>query len=243
MRILGRVGLVLSCAVLAPALLAQTASQTAAHTALRSTPAGGLPPTYASWTDGRTTPGIMVTYGRYRDIGTTRLGVNSVGLTADLGDRWSDRTQLTLGMASCAGCDATIMGGVEFYAEFARTPVNETAGSPVLAVGLQPALGVAHTLDRSPWYWSASLGVPVALDFALGSALRLQPFVAPAAGWGMVTEDGTGGRTLSGVLPMLGGGVGIHGAEVGIHFGVERIFAERASTQWGLGLTYRGPWR
>ena len=241
-----QIGVVLasSLTVLTPAIVqAQTASESAAQSALLSTPVGGLPPTYSAWNpdDLTSKTGMVFRYGRFRHGVFGNTGVNTLGVTADLGDRWSDKTQLTLGLRSCAGCDETLMGGIDFYAEFTRTPMSDGANAPVFALGGQTAFGAARTLGQSQWYWAASLGMPVAIEAAIGRGLKVEPFVAPRIGWGLVTQ--TGQRSRSGFLPMIGSGVSLHNDEVGVHFGVERIIAERPTNQWGLGLSYRGPWR
>ena len=179
-----QIGVVLasSLTVLTPAIVqAQTASESAAQSALLSTPVGGLPPTYSAWNpdDLTSKTGMVFRYGRFRHGVFGNTGVNTLGVTADLGDRWSDKTQLTLGLRSCAGCDETVMGGIDFYAEFTRTPMSDGANAPVFALGGQTAFGAARTLGQSQWYWAASLGMPVAIEAAIGRGLKVEPFVAP----------------------------------------------------------------
>jgi hypothetical protein len=234
---------VLPSVMLVPALHAQSASELAAASAIFNTPAAGLPPVYLAWNPANPIPktGVMARYGRHRDVsGFGSMGISSMGVTADLGDRWSDKTQVTLGMKSCSGCDATLMGGVQFLAEFARTPISYGEESAVFTISAQPGLGLGHTLDQSRWYYSASLGIPVAIEAMLGPGIHVEPFVVPGGGWGMMDD---GGDTRSGFLAMFGAGVGVYGDQVGLHFGMQRVFAHRRITQWGLGLSYRGPWR
>ena len=243
MRTLSRVVLALPSFLLAPALHAQSASELAAASAMFNTPAAGLPPVYLAWNPANPIPktGVLARYGRHRDVnGLGSIDISSMGVTADLGDRLSDKTQVTLGMKTCSGCDATLMGGVQVLAEFARTPISYGDRSAVFSVSAQPAVGVAHTLDQSTWYYSASLGIPVAIEAMLGPNIHVEPFIVPGGGWG-VTDDG--GDTRSGFLAMFGAGVGVYGDQVGLHFGMQRVYAHRRITQWGLGLSYRGPWR
>ncbi|HSA54954.1 MAG TPA: hypothetical protein VLE53_04580 [Gemmatimonadaceae bacterium] len=244
MRFPGRVLFTLPSLLLAPVLHAQTASQLASASALLNTPAAGLPPVYLAWNPANPIPktGMMARYGRHRDVaGFGSMGISSMGVTADLGDRWSDKTQVTVGLKTCSGCNATLMGGVQFLAEFARSPLGHGDESAVLAIGAQPALGVAHTVDQNTWYYSATLGIPVAVEAMLGPSIHVEPFIVPGGGWGMTSEDG--GSARNGFLATFGGGVGVYGDQVGVHFGMQRIFAHRRITQWGLGLSYRGPWR
>jgi hypothetical protein len=212
--------------------------QANAGAALRITPVGALPPIVESFGMGvlRSEPGVAVRFGRYSPAGS-RLDVNSFGVTADLGAVLLDRAEITAGLTTCAGCSHTIMAGAGFYSELARSAMDRG----LLTLGVRPDVGVAHTLDHSAWYWSASLTLPVAYSAAVTRTLRLEPFVQPGLGYGLVTQPNLSSGT---VRPMVGGGVGLFATSgMGLHAGAQRVFAPSGTTQFGLGLTWRGPVR
>jgi len=226
-----------------PALSAQTIQQSRTYVSLLNTPVGALPPVYSSVGVGSVTsgPGLALRYGRH-EFRRGSLGLDNFGLTADLGARFSDKTQLTVGVITCSGCDNTWMGGANFYAELERTPLGNDPQGGVLSFGVRPDFGVGHTLGSDAWYWSASLDMPIALETRIGPNIRFEPFLAPGAGYGMIAANGADVRGT--VVPTLGGGVGLYtNSGLGLHVGGHRIFVDNATTQWGLGLSWRDAWR
>jgi hypothetical protein len=219
-----------------PALFAQTAERSRTATTLLNTPIGALPPLYSLAGAGHLSrgQGIALRYGR------SGFGIDNLGVTADLGARFSDHSTVTLGMKQCAGCDQLWMAGVDFVTQLVRTPLGSDAS--VLSIALQPDVGAAHSFGTAPWYWSASMGLPVAVETTVGKNVRVAPFVSPGAGYGMITAGGD--RVNGSIVPMFGGGVGLFTSSgLGLHVGGNRVFADNNSTQWGIGLSWRGAQR
>jgi hypothetical protein len=220
----------------APALFAQTAQQSRTSTTLLNTPIGALPPLYSSAGTGSISSGqgLALRYGR------GGFGIDNLGITADLGARFSDHTSITLGMRQCPGCEQLWMAGVDFYAQLVRSPLSSDAS--VFSVGLQPNVGAAHSFGAAPWYWSASMGLPIAVETNVGSHIRVAPFVSPGIGYGMISAGSD--RVNGSIVPMLGGGVGLFTSSgLGLHVGGNRVIAENNGTQWGIGLSWRGTQR
>jgi hypothetical protein len=221
-----------------PVLAAQSNNQWSAQMALLNTPIGALGSLFTmGGVEAEHTPvGLAIRYGHY-GYPVTSVNVDNVGLTALF--KLSKRThaELTGGFGSCSGCKAMMMGSAAFYADLARTDIGDQKDHDVLTVGIRPEIGAAHRSDTTPWYYSASLGFPVALSTQILGDVRVEPFIQPGAGYGMIrTESDHAG----GVRPIAGGGVAFYvGSGVGIHLDAQRIIADNSTTQWGLGLSWR----
>ena len=221
-----------------PILAAQSKNQSAAQAALLNTPVGALGPLSMIGGVGaeRAPVGLAVRYGHFDDP-ISSLNVENVGLTALFMVSKRTRAELTGGFGSCNGCKAMMMGSAAFYADLARTDIGDPQDHDVLTVGIRPEIGVGHRSDAVPWYYSASLGMPVALSTQILGDVRVEPFVQPGAGYGMMRSESD---HAGGVRPIVGAGVGFYvGSGVGIHLDAQRIMADNSTTQWGIGLSWR----
>jgi hypothetical protein len=104
-----------------------------------------------------------------------------------------------------------------------------------LTIGLNGELGFGK--PEGGTIWSATAGLPVALVAGAGSGLRLAPFLTPAFGFGYVTGQG---ESESGTRMLLGGGVGIMGANrFGVSVGFQKVFIEDGQTTIGINASFR----
>jgi hypothetical protein len=221
-----------------PVLAAQSQNQSAAQIALLNTPIGALGSLFTmGGVGGEHAPiGLAIRYGHF-DYPISSVNVDNVGLTALFAVSKRTHAELTGGFGSCNGCKAMMMGSAAFYADLARTDIGDPKDHDVLTVGIRPEIGAAHRSDAPPWYYSASLGVPVALSTQILGDVRVEPFIQPGAGYGMIRSES---NHPGGVRPMAGGGVAFYvGSGVGIHLDAQRIIADNSTTQWGLGLSWR----
>ena len=131
------------------------------------------------------------------------------------------------------GCDHPV-AGVQAEGRIASSAIGTGPDVARLTVGLNGEMGFAHPSGNS--LVSLTTGVPIAL-VAMGSHLRLAPFLTPALGWSRADE---GGFSENGTHFLLGGGVAIQGVSSGLgaDFGFQKVFVDNGRTTLGVTVVF-----
>jgi hypothetical protein len=207
--------------------VAQDVGDIAAYAALTFSPTGGLvplPPPIA----GRGTS-FLLRYGML-DFGGGGPTLNNFVAGGDF-SAGTGRFGLSLGYATCDGCEGNIMAGMDYTASL-------TQGKAMVAV--RPAIGFSKPTEGSGSGLSLAVSFPLGVDLSAGGdGPHLIPYLTPGFGYGRISG---GDESESGTRPMLGGGFAIvsRRSGLGVHFGFNKTFIEDGETTFGLGLSLGG---
>lgn len=210
---------------------AQSLGAIAGWISLVTTPVGAFAPSiYIPSTSSGRRWGVQTRYSHWQfapdDDNTTNLAIGAAVLSE--GRRWS----FDLGRTTKKECDCDwIMVGTELYA-----PV---AGDGAATLSLNPEVGfVTYAGDESDFSAvAAALNVPLSYAAAVGTNVRVVPFVAPGLGLGRVSGGGDsqyGGRLL------LGGGAAVKHVTTGLQLsvGASKIFIDGGAAVYGATVSF-----
>ena len=212
--------------------VAQSDGDAAAYIALTTTPAGAFPPIASPARFGSPGGGALsFRYGQ-RSL-ETGDAVHNVGLTADFSAS-TGRIGVTLGAATCDGCKALIMLGVDWATPLVRRVSDEGA----VGIGLASALGFGlPTAESDGFLLSGSLGLSFSAVGGKADGPRIIPYVTPGVGFGTLTGD----EGASGVRPMIGGGLGFAAAKgFGVSAGFQSVPIDGGQMVVGVAVTIGG---
>jgi hypothetical protein len=229
----------IACALLAAAVpiasgRAQDTGDIAAYVALQFTPPAGFAPIVTRTMLGDARPGWDFT-PRYGRVDLFEDAANNFALSFVHGsNRGSFGVTAGYWNPDCDNCDGHFVAGLGGDVRLFVSPVGTGPGAMALNVGLNGEIGFGKPQDAT--VWSATAGLPVTL-VASGSGIRLAPFITPAVGYGHISVDG---GSESGVRAMLGGGIGIIGANgFGVTVGFQKVFIDEGTTTLGVNASLR----
>lgn len=211
---------------------AQSEGDAAAYLALTTTPTAAFPPIASPGRFGEAGNGALSF--RYGQLSLeTGDAIRNVGLTADFSAS-TGRVGVTLGAATCDGCDALIMLGVDWTRPLVRRSSDEGA----VGIGLATALGFGlPTADSDGFLLSGSLGLSFSVVGGKAGGPRIIPYVTPGVGFGTLTGD----EGASGVRPMVAGGLGFAAARgFGVSAGFQSVPMEGGQMVVGVAVTIGG---
>jgi hypothetical protein len=211
---------------------AQSNGDAAAYLALTTTPTAAFAPIASSVRFGEAGGGAVSF--RYGQLSLETGGaIHNLGLTADF-PASTGRVGVTLGAASCDGCEALIMLG----ADWTRPLVRRSSGEGAVGIGLASALGFGlPTADSDGFLLSGSLGVPFSIVGGKGGGPRIIAYITPGVGLGTLTGDDGG----SGIRPMIAGGLGFAAPKgFGASAGFQNVPIEGGQMVVGVAVTIGG---
>ena len=136
----------------------------------------------------------------------------------------------TLGyvMPGCTDCEGFVNAGLDVHS----TLWSSTGGA---AVGMSGNFGWAN--DDGTTAMSAAISVPLAYSVQQASKSTISFFVAPAFGWGRLSEDDV---SESGTRPIIGAGAAWTAAGGwGLHAAFNKVMIEDGGNNFGVGFSYK----
>ena len=131
-------------------------------------------------------------------------------------------------MPSCDGCDGVFNAGLNLNS----TLWSSTGGANV---GLSGDFGWAS--EDGATALSAAIGVPLGFSVQQASKSSVSFFVAPAFGWGRLSDDGA---SESGTRPIIGAGAAWTAAGGwGLHAAFNKVMIEDGGNNFGVGFSYK----
>jgi hypothetical protein len=217
---------------------AQSENDFAAWAAMIRSPVGALAPVPVLIGEGTSgSKGLSVRYGRWQfapgddETSTYGVGLHFRPRTSVVRLEFAKSTN-----AQCSDCGMT-MFGVDVTAPLKSLVRTEGPGGRITALVLSwnPVLGLAKADEGDGSALSAVLNLPVTLQMPLGSRWSVIPFIAPGYGFGLVSG---GGESISGLRPLMGGGIAIANAKstVQLSAGFRKILLEGAPSTAGFGV-------
>jgi hypothetical protein len=210
------------------------------YRALYRTPTGGLPPLATSTIldDVQSGAAFAVRYG-YVPAGLGLPRLNNVAATAELPLGIGGTVSLTAG-ASSASSASSFMTSIAGDTRVAALPIGPRPNGARIDVAVDGEL--AYSKPRNLSLWSGAVGLPLSFVQAgqARDAIRIGPFATPSFAFGNYNSDI--GPSQSGVLFMLGGGLGVYNrtSTVALSVGFQIVAVANAQTQIGIALTIGG---
>jgi hypothetical protein len=212
--------------------VAAQSGDAAAYLALTTTPTAAFAPIASPVRFGEMGGGAVSF--RYGQLSLeTDHAIHHWGLTADF-PASTGRVGVTLGAATCDGCDALIMLG----ADWAKPLVRRSSDEGAVGIGLASALGLGlPTTDGDGFLLSGSLGLSFSAVGGKAGGPRIIPYVTPGVGFGTLTGD----DGASGIRPMVAGGLGFAAANgFGASAGFQHVPLEGGQMVVGVAVTIGG---
>jgi hypothetical protein len=222
------------------------------YIALLGTPTASLPPlaTYTMIGVAQGSPELVARYGYVTDIarplapasgGHNAHSLGSFGLTGLMSTGLNGSVSLTAGLSNerCDGCSgSSFMASVASDYRILTTSVAAASGMR-LTIGATSEIGFGNPAAGSTW--TATLGVPLTLNFGDGSGTSISPFITPGLAF-VTTSSNSAGSDVRAGRGLVGGGVALFNPKsaLGASVGFQYVFVSHTEVQFGVALSIGG---
>lgn len=219
----------------------QSTADLAAYRGIMLTPVGAFSPLMTSTLLNRLQNGASFLF-RYGHEGSGGLNgaqnLNNFGFSATLPLALGATASLTAGalVPDCSGCNTKLMLGGDADMRLYSMPFGMSSTSPLITISLEGQLGFTH-LDPGTLF-TGYVGAPVAL-VGRGDGMQFVPYLTPGFGFAQEAHEGS---TITGALPMIGGGLGVYNRNnsVTVSVGFNYVLVSDAQTMLGLMVSVGG---